>query len=356
LLTVGVSMPGPARTIVEEALAADQSGRFSRNELLVILGRSAAASGQFDVSSAEYLMFLEETGPRHPFAERIYLRPIDSLAPLDLKSAGVPHTSEGPRYHPVWRTGVPVSKERLGQAAAACLYAAEQAEQAQVKCRALFRLGWIQRALNDWEKSARAWEPCAAEAAGMHLAADAAWLTVENLVWTDRPAEAADRLRRFVRAYPNDARTRGAAIRLELLETEAQRGEAMLPASNRRLSVRGRRNAQWRWVLAGSLDRVLQRPIPLFCRIFQANTRPPAPIAARGPWRLASAVTEGSSMRNPHQRSEAKARCTSEEDCQVPAARAVATDPATPARHSMYGVRLSNRRHIRSVALCAKKE
>lgn len=211
------------RDAVERELASSESGKFSRADLLVMLGRSAAASGSFRVSCAAYAMFLEEFGPDHAYAEQIYARFVDSLAPLDLKSAQVSHTAAGPRYRPVWRMGAAIDNEQLRQAVAVCEYVAERAEQAQVKGAVLFRLGWIQRVLNDWEESTRAWERCATVVAGTRLASDATWLAVENLVWADRPAEAADQLRRFMRAYPNDSRMRSVPDRLEMLEAESRR-------------------------------------------------------------------------------------------------------------------------------------
>ncbi len=122
-LAIDLSAFAPQRAMVETELAKDQSGRFTRADLLAMLGRSSAASGDFELSAAAYAIFLHEFGTEHPHSEQIASRLIDSLAPLNLDTVDILHTPAGPRFEPTWRMGKAVSEQRLRQAVMACEYA-----------------------------------------------------------------------------------------------------------------------------------------------------------------------------------------------------------------------------------------
>ncbi|HUU95590.1 MAG TPA: hypothetical protein VM487_07610 [Phycisphaerae bacterium] len=205
-----------------EAELAD-GGLDSRADLLAMYGRSSAASGRFDLAAAAYAMFLTEFGTKHLYSSRIAMRFADCLAPLNLNSIDIIHTAEGPEFSPQWRMGYGPSPERLQQAVAAYESAARLANHPAGVGRALLRMGWVYRALDDWQASTEAWDRCSAEAAGAKSTVDALWLAAENLAWTGHPAAAADRLRRFAAANPHDARSQTASDRAETLEPEARR-------------------------------------------------------------------------------------------------------------------------------------
>ena len=206
-------------------IEADLQGEESRprEDLLAMYGRSAAASGRFDLAAATYAMFLKEFGTEHPYSERIAARLADCLAPLDLNTVNVVHTASGPEYRPTYRMGYAPSPEQLRQAIAGYELLAGLAGDASTRGHALLRMGWVHRALNDWEGAMRAWDRCATEASGTGPGADALWLAAENLSWTNQPASAAERLRRLMTDYPEDRRQAAAADRLESLEAEARR-------------------------------------------------------------------------------------------------------------------------------------
>ncbi|MFH0981625.1 MAG: tetratricopeptide repeat protein [Planctomycetota bacterium] len=206
---------------IEEELKGVASS--SREDLLVMYGRSSAASGQFDRAAAAYGMFLTEFGIEHPYSARIAMRQADCLVPLDLDNITVAHTAEGPKYEPTWRMQYVPHLERMPQAIAAYELAGRLAHERTALGLALYRQGWIQRVLNDWEASTTAWERCASETAGTPAAADALWLAAENRGWTGHPAAAAETLQRFAAEYPTDARAKAAADRIEVLEAEARR-------------------------------------------------------------------------------------------------------------------------------------
>ncbi len=189
-LAIDLSTFAPQRAMVEAELAKDQSGRFTRADLLAMLGRSSAASGNFELSAAAYVLFLHEFGSEHPYSERIASLLIDSLAPLNLDTVDILHTPAGPRFEPTWRMGKAVSEQRLRQAVMACEYAAGIASSPAGKAQALLRMGWIQRALNDWPAATAAWERCATEARGSRAASDALWFAAENCEFLGQPAEA----------------------------------------------------------------------------------------------------------------------------------------------------------------------
>jgi tetratricopeptide (TPR) repeat protein len=196
---------------------------YSRADLLAMVGRSSAAGGQFDRAAAAYALFLQELGTEHEYSARIAMELADCLAPLDLDNITIAHTEAGPRFDPAWRMQHAPRTDRLRQAVAAYELAAELTDTAAGAGRALLRVGWVQRALGDWEASTAAWERCAAEAAGTPAAADALWLAAENQGWTGQPAEAAETLQRFAEEYPDDARAKAATDRVEVLEAEARR-------------------------------------------------------------------------------------------------------------------------------------
>ncbi len=206
----------------------DQADGFSRDDLLAMYGRSAAASGQFELAATAYTMFLEEFGNEHTYSERVAMRLADCLAPLDLDSIDVAHTPAGPIFHPQWRMGYSPRPELLQQAVGAYQRAAEFAGTDAGARRALLRMGWVHRALNEWEASTAAWDRCATEAANTNAAADALWLAAENLSWTGHPALAAERLQRLAAESPDDPRAAAASDRAESLEADARRGAEWL--------------------------------------------------------------------------------------------------------------------------------
>ncbi len=228
-LAIDLGTFAPQRAMVEAELAKDRSGRLTRADLLAMLGRSSAASGNFELSAAAYVMFLHEFGSEHPYSEQIASRLIDSLAPLDLDNVDILFTAEGPRYEPVWRMGKVASEQRLRQAVLACEYAARIAKTPADKGRALLRMGWIQRVLNDWPAATAAWERCATETRGSPTASNALWLAAENQRWTGNPAQAAELLKRVLQDSAADAARKVTAQRtIESLEAEAHRDAAWL--------------------------------------------------------------------------------------------------------------------------------
>jgi tetratricopeptide (TPR) repeat protein len=207
---------------VELALAGE-GDKSSRAELLAMYGRSAWASGEFGQSAAAYAMFLSEFGLDHAYSERIIVHLGASLSPLDLSSVDVSHTNEGPKYQPTWRAGKAASKERLRFAAATYELLASTTNNAGEAGKAFLSLGWVYRALNDWTASTAAWDRAADAAKGSPAGAEARWHAADNLAWTNQPAAAAQRLRRLVADYPNDARIRSANDRIESLDAESRR-------------------------------------------------------------------------------------------------------------------------------------
>ncbi len=210
------------RERVERRLAAD-SGQAARPDLLVMYGRSAAASGQFAESAAACVMFLSECGFTHSHSEQVLSRLAASLAPLDLDSVNVLLTPEGPKYHPRWRMDKPAPEDHLRLAVGAYELLADMTKDRDQASKAIATVGWIYRALGDWDASTAAWDRVADRAKGSADAADALWKAADNLAWTGKPAEAAQRIRRLIAECPNDARRRVAEDRLEVLKAEAKR-------------------------------------------------------------------------------------------------------------------------------------
>ncbi|UCG86751.1 MAG: tetratricopeptide repeat protein [Gemmatimonadota bacterium] len=249
------------REQVEAVVAADSARGCSRADVLAIYGRTSAASGQFERSAAAYAMFLKEFGATHSYSERIAMRLIDSLAPLDLDNIQIVHAADGPQYRPAWRMGKETSSARLKQAVAACEYAAAITTTERDRGKALLRLGWIQRALGDWRASTAAWDRCASEARGQKVAAHGLWMAAENLAWTEQPAAAAERIQRFIREYPNDGRVRSAKARLATLQAVARRGPEWLndPVGSLRTEIEQRKEDREAGDVYRSVIRWLQR-------------------------------------------------------------------------------------------------
>jgi len=87
--------------VVERELA--ETTELTRADFLARYGRSAAASGRFDLAAAAYAMFLDEFGTQHPYSERIAVRFADCLFPFNYRQVDVVHTAAGPRLHPACR-------------------------------------------------------------------------------------------------------------------------------------------------------------------------------------------------------------------------------------------------------------
>jgi len=244
---------------VAEELAGEE-GR-PREDLLVMYGRTSAALGRFDLAAAAYAEFLRDFGLQHRYSESAAMRLADCLAPLDLDSVNIVHTPAGPECRPRWRMGRAPSAEHLVQGVRAYEIAAELASRDARFARALFRIGWVWRALNDWEASTAAWDRCAAEAPETRAAADALWLAAENLEWTGSPADAADRLRQFADEHGDDARATAARARVEYLQAEAGRSAEWLadPVASLQAEIESRSAARSPWQVYRSVVRWLQR-------------------------------------------------------------------------------------------------
>jgi len=212
--------------IVEEALG--KATGVSREDALAMLGRSAAASGRFDVAAAAYAMFLNEFGAEHPYSEKIALRLADCLFPFKYDQVDVIHSASGPRLEPAWRMGFSPRPEPLRQAVHAFELAASLAQDEHAKGSALLKLGWVHRVLGNWDASTAAWDRCAKQAVSTKSAADALWLAAENLEWMNRPSEAAERLKQLAQESPDDARASAIAEHIERLEAEARRSSEWL--------------------------------------------------------------------------------------------------------------------------------
>lgn len=206
---------------VERELA--EATGFNRDDLLAMYGRSSAASGRFDLAAAAYAMFLNEFGTDHPHSEKIAVRLADCLFPFRYDQIDVMHIALGPRVEPTWRMGYSPRPEHLRLAVPAFELAASLAQDRHTKGSALLKLGWAHRVLGDWDASTAAWDRCAKDGASTKSAADALWLAVENLEWTNRPADAAERLKRIGLESPDDARQSATKERIEHLEAEARR-------------------------------------------------------------------------------------------------------------------------------------
>ncbi len=252
--------PFAADANVVEGELATTSG-FPREELLTMYGRSAAASGRFDVAAAAYATFLNEFGTDHPNAENVAVRLADYLFPFKYDEVNIVHTPSGPRLDPVWRMGYTPRPEHLRQAVPVLELAASLAQDRHAKGSVLFKIGWVHRVLDDWNASTTAWDRCAEDLASTKSAADALWLAAENLEWTDRPAEATQRLERLAREYPNDARIPAAIDRVEQLEAEAGRSAEWLsdPVAALKTEIEARALARTPYEVYRSLVQWLRR-------------------------------------------------------------------------------------------------
>lgn len=188
-----VSRYADERAVVERIIQQGDAERYTRAERLVMAGRSAAATGNFDVSSAAYLMFLNENRNDHTWRDRILEKTIESLAPINLKSIQIQHTPNGPKYRPEWRMNAEPDPASVRQAIELCKYAAESVQSDLQAAKTFYRLGWLCRATDDWEGSTAAWDECALLALedqavrALRYAADNEW-------WCGRSTEAIKRL------------------------------------------------------------------------------------------------------------------------------------------------------------------
>lgn len=168
-------------------------------------------------------MFLDEFGTEHPYSERIAMRFADCLFPFKYSQVDILHAASGPQLQPAWRMEFSPQPARLREAVRAYELAASISSDSHTVGAALLKLGWLHRVLDDWEASTEAWSRCANESAPTKSAADAIWLSAENLAWSGQPAASAKRLRRLVTEHPGDHRVAAVADRIEHLEAEAHR-------------------------------------------------------------------------------------------------------------------------------------
>lgn len=230
---------------VVEGVIAGMTGS-TRADSLASYGGGAMATGQFRVAAAAYAMFLDEAGIEHPHRERITMWLADCLFPFNYRDINVTHTGTGAQLRPTWRMGFAPTPEYVRHAVGAYEHAASVVGNAHVRGKALLRLGWVHRVLDDWERSTEAWVRGADEASPTIQAADGLWLAIENLVWTDQPAEAVERLRQFADVYADDARMRVVEERLEYLQAEARRSSDWLvdPVKSLELEIEARSDAR----------------------------------------------------------------------------------------------------------------
>ena len=207
-----------------QADLAEEEG-FSRQDLLAMYGRSAAAVGRFAHSAAAYALFLQEYGDGHEYGAEIALRLAESLAPLNIDSVEVDHTRDGPVYHPRWRMRFEPGQRHLRLALPAYELAAELAENEAQAGRALLMRGWVCRALGEWETATAAWDTCASKCPNTEAAYQALRLAAENLEWTGQPAAAAERMRMIADSCTDATRVQRVLARVEDLEAEADRRE-----------------------------------------------------------------------------------------------------------------------------------
>jgi len=212
---------------VKSLLAQETDKRYSVADHMVMLGRSMAAYGRFDLSAAAYAKFLVEIGPDHEHSEEVALRLGESLAPLNLDHTGVEHSAAGPIPIVHWQMEYTPTEAALLDAVAAYTYAADIATTPEIKGKALLNLGWVHRARSAWEAATAAWDQCAEEAPGTTLAAEALRKAADNLAWTGQPLAAADRLTTLVR------------------DCEGLINDVNIPALIEDLEAEGRRTSDW---------------------------------------------------------------------------------------------------------------
>lgn len=230
--------------VVEREFA--ETTGISRAGFLARYGRTAAASGRFDLAASAYAMFLDEFGLSHPYSERIAMRFADCLFPFKYDQIDVIHTAAGPRLNSAWRMGFKPRPERLQLAAHAYELTSFIVSDSHSTGAALFKLGWVHRALDNWEASTEAWDKCANKTAPTKFAANALWLAAENLVWIDQPMASVAHLRRLATEYPNDSRVPVVADRIEYLEAESRRSPDWLnnPVASLQMEIEARSAAR----------------------------------------------------------------------------------------------------------------
>lgn len=209
------------RQQVDEAIHDDQE--HSRDDMLVMYGKSASASGDFKGGAAAYLLFLEEFGTEHPYSPAVAIKLGDCLAPLDHRYAGISHAADGPQFKPQWRMRMTPDQTLVAAAVQAYELAAHLAPDDKSAGEALFSLGWVQRTLGDWDASASAWQRCASTTPSPQLAHRAIMGAADNLELMGRPAEAAALLRSESAVSQDEQRVALAAARANDLEFAAAR-------------------------------------------------------------------------------------------------------------------------------------
>jgi tetratricopeptide (TPR) repeat protein len=231
---------------VNAAIASEGQTKYSRQDLLVMYGRSSAAAGQFDIAAAAYAMFVDEAGSSHDFYLQAMERLAECLAPLDRSSLGVLLTPKGPRVHPAYRMGFAATSNMLDQAVATYERLIEAAPDTLGQCKALLSLGWVHRAREDWSASTEAFDRCADKGGATKQAADALWLAAENLRWIGQAAKAAARLDRLIQQVPSDDRIVNARDLQETLLAETQRSLDWLgdPPASLQAEIAGRAPAK----------------------------------------------------------------------------------------------------------------
>lgn len=212
---------------VERVIQNAEGDRYTRSDLLMMVGRSSGAGGQYRLGAAAYAMFLNEFGLDHAHSVKAAMRLGDMLAPINFSVTSVSLEPAGPDYQPTWYAQ-PVPHEQLRHAAAAYELAARIGKSQRMVGKALLKLGWLHRALDDWPSSTAVWERCGREVPGTPWAADSVWFAVDNFVWTNQLEGAITILERFVKSFPKEKRLRQAKRRMETLRAELARTPAWL--------------------------------------------------------------------------------------------------------------------------------
>ncbi len=238
-----------------------EAGGSTREDLLVMFGQSSAESGHFGQAAAACAAFLGEFGTDYVLSKRVVSLLAGSLAPLDLNQVSIGHGEDGPRFMPSWRMAKDARPELVEAAVFAYGLLAEISHDEDSKGNALLKLGWVHRALNEWEAATQAWLRCAHEAKGSKHAATALWLAAEDLAWTEKPGSAAQLLRRLVEDYPNDFRRAGAIERAGILEAEAARDDSWFvdPVASLRAEIAARQDAKRPYQVYSTSVKWLQR-------------------------------------------------------------------------------------------------
>ncbi|HEY3241711.1 MAG TPA: hypothetical protein VGM03_00025 [Phycisphaerae bacterium] len=197
-----------------------------RDVVLTACANSALSSAQFSDAAAACAMFLREFGTEHAYSPQMAVWLGDGLAPLDLDNTELAYTDDGPRYNPTWKAGQTADEHRLRQAVAAYELAARIATEEYNLERSLLVLGWLHRALGEWEASTEAFDRSHAAIPDYPLAREAAGLAVENLALTGYPKQAADRLRAIAARTTDFQIAQSFLARADELDAEAARSLA----------------------------------------------------------------------------------------------------------------------------------